>query len=46
MGVNVNEMFLDLKEMKDFFDKFGIDVIGSKEHNSERIYFVKKKKKE
>jgi len=46
MSVNISDIEPDLKEMDNFFSKFGLEVIGSKDHNKEKIYLVKKKKKE
>ena len=35
---------LEFLEIKDFFQKVGFEIIGSRDINDEKIYLIKKKK--
>lgn len=42
----MNEITSSIIEMNNFFSKFGLEVIGSKEHNNEKVFLIKRKNKE
>lgn len=46
MSLNVNEVAFEFMKMKEKFEELGFELIGSKDHNEEKIFLVKEKSKE
>jgi deoxyxylulose-5-phosphate synthase len=44
MSVKVEEFAEDFVMMKKLFEKLGLELIGTKDHNNEKVYLVKKDK--
>ena len=45
MSFDMNEIAEEFLVIKDFFDKIGYELVGTKDINNEKIYLIKKKKK-
>jgi hypothetical protein len=44
MSVEMKEFAEDFIVMKKLFEKLGLKLIGTKDHNNEKVYLVKKDK--
>jgi len=44
MSFDMNEIAEEFLVIKDFFDKIGFEVVGTKDINNEILYVVRKKK--
>lgn len=44
MSLDMNEIAKEFLVIKDFFDKIGYELVGTKDINNEKIYLVKEKK--
>lgn len=44
MSVKAEEIAEKFVMMRNLFEKLGLELIGTKDHNNEKIYLVKEKK--
>jgi len=44
MSLDINEIAKKFLVIKDFFDKIGYELVGTKDINNEKIYLVREKK--